>query len=160
SNWSRETRDWRLEIEDQVCNLQSPISNLQSRHNLTYWHNEPYFGFGAGAHSCFGGERYWNVLSPVEYIQRVARGERAVAGREEINRELEMAETMILGLRLNEGIAFDAFAARYGEDARQGYAAQLRELKRLELIELSDCGVRLTPRGRLLSNEVFWRLLP
>ncbi len=180
SNWSREIRDSRLEIANQVSDLQSPISNLQSptsnlqspitnyqsRHNLTYWRNEPYLGFGAGAHSCFGGERYWNVLSPVEYIQRVARGESAVAGREAISRELEMAETMILRLRLNEGIAFDAFAARYGEDARERYAEQLRELKRLELIEFVGderpfgSSVRLTPRGRLLSNEVFWRFLP
>lgn len=147
SNWARRVR----------ADSRPP---LQSRHNLTYWHNEPYLGFGAGAHSCIGGERYWNVLSPVEYIQRVARGESAIAGRETISRELEMAETMILGLRLNEGIAFDAFAARYGEDARGKYAAQLRELKRLELIEVPDGVVRLTPRGRLLSNEVFWRFLP
>jgi len=135
-------------------------SPRRSHHNLTYWRNEPYLGFGAGAHSCFGGERYWNVLSPVEYIQRVERGESVIAGRETIGRELEMAETMILGLRLGEGIAFSAFTARYGEDAREKYAAQLRELRGLELIELSDRVVRLTPRGRLLSNEVFWRFLP
>ena len=86
---------------------------------------------------------------------------------------------MILGLRLNEGIAFDAFEKRYGEDARERYAAQLREVQELGLIEtmraerflrstlersggarLFGSGVRLTPRGRLLSNEVFWRLLP
>jgi oxygen-independent coproporphyrinogen-3 oxidase len=100
------------------------------------------------------------VLSPVEYIARIERGESAVAGREKISRELEMAETMILGLRLNEGIAFDAFARRYGEDAREKYARQLREARELGLIELSDARMRLTPRGRLLSNEVFWRLLP
>ena len=93
------------------------VSSLRSHHNLTYWHNEPYLGFGAGAHSCFGGERYWNVLSPLEYIQHTERGESVVAGRETISRELEMSETMILGLRLDEGITFDVFAERYGEDA-------------------------------------------
>jgi oxygen-independent coproporphyrinogen-3 oxidase len=127
---------------------------------LTYWHNEPYLGFGAGAHSCFGGQRFWNVLSPLEYIQRVTRGDSVVAGRECISRELEMAETMILGLRLNEGIVFAQFAGRYGEDARAKYARQLRESRELGLLELSDTRARLTPRGRLLSNEVFWRLLP
>jgi len=136
------------------------VSPLQSRHNLTYWHNEPYLGFGAGAHSCFGGERFWNVLSPLEYVQRIERGESAVAGREEISRELEMAETMILGLRLNEGIAFAKFTERYGEDARVKYARQLRESRVLGLLEQLDERARLTPRGRLLSNEVFWRLLP
>ena len=147
SNWAR-----RVGAKD--------VLPLQSRHNLTYWHNEPYLGFGAGAHSCFGGQRFWNVLSPPEYIQRIERGESAVAGREEINRELEMSETMILGLRLNEGIAFEKFAERYGEDARAKYARQLRESRELGLLEQSDERARLTPRGRLLSNEVFWRLLP
>ncbi len=184
SNWSLDVRNWKLDgqLQRPTSNLQPPMSNLQSltsKHNLTYWHNEPYLGFGAGAHSCFGGERYWNVLSPLEYIERVARGESAVAGRETISRELEMAESMILGLRLNEGIAFDAFAERYGEDAREKYAAQLREVQELGLIEIMrpegslrstpersggarpfGSGIRLTPRGRLLSNEVFWRLLP
>jgi oxygen-independent coproporphyrinogen-3 oxidase len=127
---------------------------------LTYWHNEPYLGFGAGAHSYFARARFWNVLSPVEYIEKIARGESAVAGREEIHREMEIAETMFLGLRLNEGIAFENFAQRFGEDARVRYAERLRELQELKLIEMSDARVWLTPRGRLLSNEVFWRLLP
>ncbi len=161
SNWARRIRNSKFEIQNS--NLQSPISNLESpvsRHNLTYWRNEPYLGFGAGAHSCFGGQRFWNVLSPVEYIQRIARGESVIAGHEPISRELEMAETMILGLRLNEGIAFAKLAERYGEDARAKYARQLREARELGLLELSEQGARLTPRGRLLSNQVFWRLLP
>jgi oxygen-independent coproporphyrinogen III oxidase len=135
-------------------------SPLQSQHNLTYWHNEHYLGFGAGAHSYFGGERYWNILSPLDYIQRIERGEGVVAERESISRDLEMAEAMILGLRLGEGISFADFAKRYGEDARVRYAAPLRETREFGLIEQSDERVRLTPRGRLLSNEVFWRFLP
>jgi oxygen-independent coproporphyrinogen-3 oxidase len=163
SNWARGIQNSKFQIPnsiDPISNLQSPISNLQSRHNLTYWRNEPYLGFGAGAHSCFGGQRFWNVLSPLEYIQRIERGESVVAGHEPINRELEMAETMILGLRLNEGIGFSEFAARYGEDARVKYARQFNESRELGLLELSDERARLTPRGRLLSNEVFWRFLP
>ncbi len=153
------------EMLDAAGFAQYEISNwaragYASRHNLTYWHNEPYLGFGAGAHSCFGGERFWNVLSPVEYIERVRHGERVVEGRETIEREMEMAETMILGLRLNEGITFAKFAERYGEDARAKYAVQLHETHALGLIELAAERARLTPRGRLLSNEVFWRLMP
>ena len=139
---------------------QTPMTNHQSRHNLTYWRNQPYLGFGAGAHSCFGGERFWNVLSPVEYIRRVENGESVVDGREQINRELEMAETIILGLRLNKGIEFDAFMERYSEDVRTKFAKQLEEIKNLGLIEQTDYRILLTPRGRLLSNEVFWRFLP
>jgi oxygen-independent coproporphyrinogen-3 oxidase len=147
SNWAR-----RVEVGSRAP--------LQSHHNLTYWRNEPYLGFGAGAHSCFGGKRFWNVLSPIEYIQRIERGESIVAGDEPIHRELEMSETMILGLRLNEGIGFAGFTERYGEDARAKYARQFNELRNLSLIELSNERVHLTSRGRLLSNQVFWRLLP
>ncbi|MBI4790221.1 MAG: radical SAM family heme chaperone HemW [Chloroflexi bacterium] len=169
SNWRLEVRSWKLEVGSSklevpapspISNLQLPTSNFQSRHNLTYWQNEPYLGFGAGAHSYFGGVRYWNVLSPVEYIARIERGESVVAGREEIGRELEMAETMFLGLRLNEGVSFERFQGRFGEDVRVKYQKQLGELRELELIRVSDERVWLTSRGRLLSNEVFWRFLP
>ncbi len=135
-------------------------SPLQSKHNLTYWLNQPYLGFGAGAHSYFDGARYWNILRPLEYIARVERGESVEGGREEIDRDTEMAETMILGLRLSRGVAFSEFEERFGEDARTKYAVQLAELDELGLIEFHDGLVRLTPRGRLLSNEVFWRFLP
>jgi oxygen-independent coproporphyrinogen-3 oxidase len=169
SNWKLDSVSLISNFQSLTSNLQSPIPNYQSQHNLTYWRNQPYLGFGAGAHSCFGGERFWNVLSPIEYIQRIEHGVRVVDGREQINRELEMAETIILGLRLNEGIEFDAFAERYGEDARDRYAQQLEEIKNLGLIEFDrpegfgkpfGSRVCLTPRGRLLSNEVFWRFLP
>ncbi len=156
-----EISNWAREIPNPKS--QNPISDFQlltSKHNLTYWRNEPYLGFGAGAHSCFGGERFWNVLSPIEYIEQIERGASVVGGRETISRDLEMAETMILGLRLNQGIVFEEFANRYGEDAREKFSRPLREASVLGLIELSDERVRLTPRGRLLSNEVFWRLLP
>lgn len=142
----------------EISNWARP--GLDSRHNLTYWHDEPYLGFGAGAHSSFAGKRYWNVLSPLEYIGRIERGEGVVEGSEEIGRELEMAETMILGLRLVEGISFERFEKRFGEDAHAKYSAVLTEVHALGLVELDDRGVRLTPRGRLLSNEVFWRFLP
>ncbi len=147
SNWARAKK-------------QSGDKDLRSRHNLTYWENEPYLGFGAGAHSHFAGSRYCNVSPPLDYVRRVSAGEDLVAGSEEIGRELEMAETAILGLRLAEGLAFKRFADRFGEDARVRYDPVLRELDELELIELSDQGIRLTGRGRLLSNQVFWRFLP
>ena len=162
SNWARKCQvgSWKSEVGGQTSHFALPTSIVRSLHNLTYWHDEPYLGFGAGAHSYFGGERFWNVLSPVEYIQRIVRSESVVAGREEIGRELEMAETMFLGLRLNEGISFARFQKRFGEDARGRYGKQLEELQELGLIQMSDERVWLTPRGRLLSNEVFWRFLP
>lgn len=145
-------------IHYEISNWARP--RFESRHNLTYWHNEPYLGFGAGAHSSFAGKRFWNVLSPLEYVGRIERGEGVVEGSEEIDRDLEMAETMILGLRLGEGVSFERFEKRFGEDAPAIYGAVFSEVRALGLVDLDERGVRLTPRGRLLSNEVFWRFLP
>ncbi|MBI3913643.1 MAG: radical SAM family heme chaperone HemW [Chloroflexi bacterium] len=158
SNWAMRSPESR--VQSPTSNLQPPTSKFQSRHNLTYWLNEPYLGFGAGAHSSFGGARFSNVLSPAEYIERIARGASAVAMREEIPRELEMAETMFLGLRLIEGIALERFRARFDVDARAHYADQFAELWEMGLIEFVNGYARLSVRGRFVSNEVFWRFLP
>ncbi len=132
----------------------------ECRHNLTYWRNEPYLGFGAGAHSWFGGRRFWGVLSPEEYIQRVSGGLSTEGGGEEIGRELEMAETVILGLRLDEGVGLEDFAARFDRRLEELYKRELGELTELGLVKVSDGSPRLTQRGRLLANEVFERFLP
>lgn len=160
SNWARRT-DSRSEIGDLPG--QSSTSSLRlpiSIHNLTYWHDEPYLGFGAGAHSYFEKKRYWNVLPPLTYIERINVGARPVADREEIGRALEMAETVILGLRLIGGIAYSRFAERFGEDLRERYRDALKQVVDLQLVEVRSDRLRLTRRGRLLSNEVFWRFLP
>lgn len=139
------------------------------RHNVACWRNEPYLGFGAGAHSYSGGFRYSNVLEPLEYIKRVARGVEkgegaclgpAVDQVEPIGRDLEMAETMILGLRLVEGVDLKEFALRFGVEVVDIYRAQIEELEYQGLLQCSESTLSLTRRGRLLGNEVFSRFLP
>jgi len=131
------------------------------RHNLAYWRNEPYLGLGAAAHSWHDGERWWNVADPAAYIARVAAGRSPVAERQAIDQPTEMAETMFMGLRLvEEGVAFARFQARFGVDARDVYRQELRELQEVGLIAVQgDERVRLTRRGRLLGNEVFYRFV-
>ncbi len=129
------------------------------KHNLKYWRNEPYLGFGAGAHSCFGGKRWANVIGPEEYLARLAEGQSPIANTEEIDRGLEMAETMILGLRLLEGMSFDDFRRRFDCDLEAVYGEALAELQEIGLLENDGSGVRLTGRGRLLGNEVFEKFL-
>jgi len=136
------------------------LQGRECRHNLVYWHNQPYLGFGAGAHSFDGTSRYHNVLSPQDYVQRITRGGEAVAGREAIDRATEMSETMILGLRLREGVSFSDFQVRFAVTLEQVFADQIKELRDLGLVELKGGAVRLTCRGRLLGNEVFERFLP
>ncbi len=130
------------------------------RHNLTYWLDQPYLGIGAGAHSYVGRRRFWNVTQPDVYIQRITAGERPVAGAERLDAATEMAEMMMLGLRLIEGVSYRRFRQRFGCDLREIYATELDALARYGLIIIGTEWVRLTERGYLLGNEVFARFLP
>jgi len=142
----------------EISNWTRP--GYESRHNLTYWRNEGYLGFGAGAHSYYGGRRFWNVAWPEEYIRRLKAGQSATEGEEVIETALEMAETLFMGLRLSEGVEFEGFKRRFGRDLSSLYGPQLGELVISGLLEVNGRGIRLTPRGRLLGNEVFERFLP
>ncbi len=142
----------------EISNYARP--GFRSRHNSTYWRNEPYLGFGAGAHSYLNGTRYENVRAPAEYITRSTRGESVIAAREEISRETEIAETLMLGLRLAEGISYSSFEARLGLDVRAIFGDTLEELQTWGLIQSNSERMWLTLRGRLLSNQVLWRFFP
>lgn len=130
------------------------------QHNLTYWHNEPYLGFGAGAASWWAGRRWTNVRHPEEYIQRLRQGLPVVEETEEIPRELEMGETMMMGLRLIAGVTDERFRARFGVGLEEAFGDELRRLQRAGLLEWDGKVVRLTPRGYLLGNQVFQAFLP
>jgi oxygen-independent coproporphyrinogen-3 oxidase len=133
----------------------------QCQHNLIYWRNEPYLGVGAGAHSWAGGRRWVNLASPVEYVARLVSGEEIVADEERIGPDLEMGETLMLGLRLvQEGVEFGRFRHRFGVDMQQRYGREIDELEQVGLIVADAQRVRLSERGRLLGNQVFLRFLP
>jgi oxygen-independent coproporphyrinogen-3 oxidase len=145
SNWARQTDSLR---------------KFQCRHNLVYWHNAAYLGFGAGAHSSFAGRRFWNIDHPRDYVRRIEAGQDAIAGSENIERDLEMGETMMLGLRLTEGVSFAHFEERFGVTMTEVYPRELNQLAGQGLIEMDKMGVRLTRRGWLLGNHVFAAFLP
>ena len=143
-----------------------------SRHNLTYWENDPFVGLGPGAHSYLPPARFWNIRPPAEYVRRLRQPAPlppSAAGADERNAaaiaaspvveerrtldEAELAaETAILKLRLASGLA-DA-------DIPPGAASVLDEFEGYGMVERAGGIVRLTPKGRLLSNELFARLLP
>ncbi|MGC9334788.1 MAG: radical SAM family heme chaperone HemW [Anaerolineae bacterium] len=136
-------------------------SDFCCQHNLMYWRNEAYVGVGAGAHSWTEGQRWANVAPPLLYTDLVLQGDSAVVSRAIIPVELEMGETMMMGLRLlDEGVGFRRFHQRFGTDLRERYAVEIDELQRLGLVQVSDDRIRLSPRGRLLGNQVFCRFLP
>jgi oxygen-independent coproporphyrinogen-3 oxidase len=127
----------------------------ECRHNLIYWRNEPYYGLGAGAHGSTITRRRWNVRRPADYIGRIERGESAEMNSEDIDERTSRGETMMLGLRLlNEGIEHARFAARYSAPMTQLYARELDEGVAKGLIEVDDERVKLTERGRFVSNQV------
>jgi oxygen-independent coproporphyrinogen-3 oxidase len=132
-----------------------------SWHNLVYWRNEPYFGFGCGAHSSYAGRRFSNVTHPREYIRRIQSDADATAEVETIDRTLEMGETMMLGLRLiEEGVQRVRFNDRFGVELDEVYGPIIARLIDQGLLESNDDGLRLMQRGHLLGNRVFAEFLP
>lgn len=147
---------------------------LSCRHNLQYWRLDPYLGFGAGAHGFVSGTHTANVLSPVQYIQRLRSGEKAqnampfpktpaTASTDPINVTQEMGETMMMGLRLTiEGISNLRFLRRFGKSIRDEYENQVDALVNSGLLEWAGDhqeNLRLTRRGRLLGNRVFMEFI-
>ncbi|MBX7234641.1 MAG: radical SAM family heme chaperone HemW [Caldilineales bacterium] len=131
------------------------------RHNLVYWRNQPYLGFGPGAHSWWGGKR-WSVGRSVEhYIRAAAVHTPPHDYEEDISPALAMGETMMVGLRLlGVGVEREPFRQRFGREVAEVWPAELAELAARGLIEISDERVRLTQRGWLLGNQVFGAFLP
>ena len=146
----------------EISNWAKPGYNC--RHNIQYWRNLPYLGFGPGAHGYANNMRYETVRSPIKYIsvmqhrneQRVFPLTSAVAQWYRLRREDEISETMITTLRLlNEGLNRPNFVDRFGTDVLDLYGDVLHKHETYGLIHISEEAVYLTQKGRLLSNYVF-----
>ena len=136
-------------------------SGYECRHNLVYWHNQPYLGAGAAAHSLLEGRRLANTDSLDDYLRAHAAGGMLPPVMDErITPELRLAESVILGLRLAEGVDIAMVNNDFDTDIVELYRGPIEDMKDAGLLEQSEGNLRLTRRGRLLSNEVFWRLLP
>jgi oxygen-independent coproporphyrinogen III oxidase len=160
SNWARPVANGAASFGEEPGLDQVPdeATLLTCQHNLIYWRNEPYLGIGAGAHSYVGGKRFARTTDPLAYV-RASPFARA-SFSETIGTPLEMAETAILALRLATGLSRARFGARFGVDPVTLYGTAITSTERLGLLEMRGDRVRLTRRGRLLSNEVFQLLLP
>jgi len=172
SNWAGDAeRPW------------APPTGSRCRHNLVYWRNEPYLGFGAGAHSSCpavlarhlrpnlwsSGEsgappvawtRWRDALSPERYIACLRSGRSPAEEAQELSAGDAMAETMFMGLRLvSEGVPMAGFAERFDRSMEEVFGTRIGELVAAGLLESAGDRVRLTGRGRLLGNEVFQRFV-
>jgi oxygen-independent coproporphyrinogen III oxidase len=133
----------------------------ECRHNMAYWQNLPYLGAGVAAHSWLDGHRIANVQDIDTYIESFAGGAVLAPDMdEEISSELQLAETVILGLRLCDGVCISDLNDRFDRDILTEYERQVGEMTDMGLVEYTDGYLKLTRRGYLLSNEVFWRFLP
>ena len=145
----------------EISNWAQP--GKECRHNLQYWLNLPYVGLGPGAHGYANGVRYSVVLSPQRYIKVLSENTNphefpctpATENIEVIQREGEISETLIMGLRLTRrGIERPEFARRFGADLLDIYGETIRRYTDYGLLAIDDERVRLTEQGRLLSNVV------
>ncbi len=133
----------------------------ECRHNLVYWQYRSYLGIGVGAHSFTGNRRFSNTPELDTYIPIFTNDLAPVYDvNEKINPQLQIAERIILGLRLNRGIIIAELNHQSGINIMEYYNKQIKELTTAGLLEYKNGILRLTRRGRPLSNEVFWRFLP
>jgi oxygen-independent coproporphyrinogen-3 oxidase len=148
----------------EISNFARP--GLESRHNLKYWTRQPYVGFGVDAHSMLftggaedglGASSCGVRFSAPDSLDAFLRGDNLCQTR--VSREAALEETFFLGLRLNRGVDLAKVQELFGPDSLTPFAPVIAELNGEGLIEQASEMIRLTSRGRLLSNEVFERFL-
>jgi oxygen-independent coproporphyrinogen-3 oxidase len=138
---------------------QYEISNVaragrKSRHNLKYWTDGEWLGFGPGAHSTRGGVRWRNLAATSEYIGAVQTGGQLIAERRALSRQDGLEEALFTRLRLTEGIDLDLVRSRYGVDVWRQYGEDLRPFVEAGLLIYDDRRLQLTRAGMLLANEI------
>ncbi|MBE0449810.1 MAG: radical SAM family heme chaperone HemW [Clostridia bacterium] len=139
---------------------QYEISNFskkgfESRHNLVYWKNKPYLGLGLAAHSKMEQIRFSNEIIMSRYLERIENGEKPSLDQTVISDSEDLFETVILGLRLNEGLNIPQLNERYGMDFLSENEAVISKLTAQGLIQITGDILKLTLKGIDLSNQVF-----
>jgi oxygen-independent coproporphyrinogen-3 oxidase len=137
----------------EISNWAKP--GFESRHNLKYWRREPYLGFGAGAHSFFGPQRWANAHDAASYVQAVESGSLPVEQLERLTAEAALEEELFLGLRQLDGID----VSRIEKDYAVTLASRFDPLASSGLLEWDGPVVRLAPARLSVSNEVFVELM-
>lgn len=135
------------------------LPGRESRHNRIYWLNGDWLGLGPGAHGQWQGVRFANVRLPDDYARLTAAGQRPVASSELVDVRTAQEDTVILGLRLREGVDADVFLQRFGVAIPDVFGAEIQRVLELGLVEWSGSRLRLTERGLFLSNQVFQQFI-
>jgi oxygen-independent coproporphyrinogen III oxidase len=140
------------------------LPSRECKHNKQYWLNLPYLGLGPGAHGYMEHLRYETILSPHRYINLLTNSDAsrkfpltpAVNDWHEIDRDTEIAETLLMGLRLTQtGINRFDFVQRFGSDVMDYHGSTIEKFAESGLLILDDKMLKLSPKGRFLSNMIF-----
>lgn len=138
---------------------QYEISNVarvgrESRHNVKYWADGEWFGFGCGAHATRDGVRWKNVSATTDYIERTLAGESTRTDVRRLSPDERLGDALFTGLRLVAGLDLDAVGRRYGVDVMARFGADLQPFLDEGLLQVAGGRLRLTRRGMLLANEI------
>ncbi|RJS59746.1 radical SAM family heme chaperone HemW [Bacillus sp. PK3_68] len=155
-----------LEEEMAASGLQQyEISNFarpgfESLHNLVYWNNEQYYGFGAGAHAYINGVRRSNHGPLKKYMTPIQEGQLPLLHESKLTEKEKMEEEMFLGLRKIAGVSVSHFENKFGISPFSLFKKPIEEMIGRELLVVEDNEfLRLTAQGKLLGNEVFQAFL-
>jgi oxygen-independent coproporphyrinogen-3 oxidase len=138
------------------------LPGMESQHNRKYWRREPYIGFGAGAHSFDGTQRWANVHDPAEYARCVEGGLSPREQIETVSVQQAFEEEFFLGLRQLEGIDLKRISQDYGASQSERLASLRDRMERLNsqgMIEIENDRLRLCRSKLSVSNEVLVELL-
>jgi putative oxygen-independent coproporphyrinogen III oxidase len=157
----------------EISNFARPVTHgiglRDSRHNLKYWTRQPYVGFGVDAHSMLAaspelagqGIEAVRFATPdsLEGYSAAAQQLEPIASRVLVDSQAALEESFFLGLRMNRGVSLAKIEGRFGVDTMQQFKTTVDNLVEAALLDIEGDRVRLTSRGRLLSNEVFAQFL-
>jgi putative oxygen-independent coproporphyrinogen III oxidase len=141
----------------EISNFSKP--GFESQHNLTYWNNESYYGFGAGAHGYISGVRRANIGPVKRYIDQINSGLLPIFEEHQATRTEQMEEEMFLGLRKTAGVSVSHFISKFNQDPLNLFKNEIADLIAKQWLEVDKDHIFLTKKGRLLGNEVFQAFL-
>ncbi|MDH4164042.1 MAG: radical SAM family heme chaperone HemW [Nitrospirota bacterium] len=153
-----------IEILEQKGYQHYEISNFSlpsfaCRHNLNYWQRGEYLGLGPAAWSFLNGKRTMNIADIGSYLSRIETGGQAYQFEEIPSKDESFLEYLALGLRLSCGVDQDTVASRFGEKMRDRLLERVHRLDWTGFFSIDGRSVRLTHRGRLLSNDAVARIV-
>jgi oxygen-independent coproporphyrinogen III oxidase len=148
-----------MDLVEEARYRQYEISNFalhgfECAHNLAYWTNSPYLGFGISAASYVDGTRWTNTLDWEQYFRGVECGRVPRASEECLNWNLALGEEVMLGLRTAGGLSSTRLSRKYRCDFEGLFRFSIDFLTERRLLEREGDNLRLTRRGKLLASEV------